>query len=85
MAGLEDMIRSSAQGRSIAKPLMMGLLALLASSARKGEEGGSMKQDAQPTAGDGNGGLLGGLGVPKSARTRVSCRRRSNSLIKASC
>ena len=33
MAGLEDLIRSSAPGGSIAKPLMLALLALLASGA----------------------------------------------------
>jgi hypothetical protein len=31
MAGLEDLIRSSAPGGSIGKPLMLALLALLAS------------------------------------------------------
>jgi hypothetical protein len=33
MAGLEDLIRSSAPGGSIGKPLMLALLALLASGA----------------------------------------------------
>jgi uncharacterized protein YidB (DUF937 family) len=64
MAGFEDMIRSSAPGGNIAKPLMLGLLALLASGALfgKGDEGRSAKQDAQPTSDEGAGGLLGGLG-----------------------
>jgi uncharacterized protein YidB (DUF937 family) len=60
MAGLEDVIRSSAPGGNIAKPLMLGLLALLGSGALFG--GGSAKQDAQPTSGESAGGLLGGLG-----------------------
>jgi uncharacterized protein YidB (DUF937 family) len=64
MAGFEDMIRSSAPGGNIAKPLMLGLLALLASGALfgKGDEGRSAKQDAQPMSDEGAGGLLGGLG-----------------------
>ena len=33
MAGLEDIIRSSAPGGNIGKPLMLALLALLASGA----------------------------------------------------
>jgi hypothetical protein len=33
MAGLEDLVRSSAPGGSIGKPLMLALLALLASGA----------------------------------------------------
>src|SRR5215467_14146094 len=60
MAGLEDMIRSSAPGGNIGKPLLLGLLALLGSGALFG--GGSAKQDAQPTSDQGAGGLLGGLG-----------------------
>ena len=64
MAGLEDMIRSSAPGGSIAKPLMLALLALLASGALFG--GGGAKAPAgtgsQPTSDEGGGGLLGGLG-----------------------
>jgi uncharacterized protein YidB (DUF937 family) len=60
MAGLEDMIRSSAPGGNIGKPLLLGLLALLGSGALFG--GGSAKQDARPTSDEGAGGLLGGLG-----------------------
>src|SRR6516164_2447734 len=63
MAGLEDMIRSGAPGGSIGKPLMLALLALLASGALFG---GGAKAPAstgsQPSPGDGGGGLLGGLG-----------------------
>ena len=64
MAGLEDMIRSSAPGGNIAKPLMLSLLALLASGALfgKGDESPSAKQDTRPTSDEGSGGLLGGLG-----------------------
>src|ERR1700730_3454734 len=40
MAGLEDMIRSSAPGGNIAKPLMLALLALLASGGLFGGLGG---------------------------------------------
>ena len=64
MAGLEDMIRSGAPGGSIGKPLMLALLALLASGALFG--GGGAKAPAgtgsQPTSDEGGGGLLGGLG-----------------------
>ena len=61
MAGLEDMIRSSAPGGSIGKPLMLALLALLASGALFGR-GGSSSANTQPTSDTGAGGLLGGLG-----------------------
>ena len=64
MAGLEDMLRSSAPGGNIGKPLMLALLALLASGALFG--GGGAKAPAgtgsQPTSDEGGGGLLGGLG-----------------------
>ena len=40
MAGLEDMLRSSAPGGNIGKPLMLALLALLASGALFGRSGG---------------------------------------------
>ena len=66
MAGLEDMLRSSAPGGNIGKPLMLALLALLASGAlfgRGGEGAGSSPGKAsQPSSDDGGGGLLGGLG-----------------------
>jgi uncharacterized protein YidB (DUF937 family) len=64
MAGLEDMIRSSAPGGNVGKPLMLALLALLASGALfgKGAPAPSAKPAPQPTSDDGPGGLLGGLG-----------------------
>ena len=37
MAGLEDMIRSATPGGNIAKPLLLGLVALLASGALFGK------------------------------------------------
>jgi uncharacterized protein YidB (DUF937 family) len=64
MAGLNDMIRSSAPGGSIAKPLMLALGALLASGVLfggKGQAAGSAS--AQPTTDTSDpGGMLGGLG-----------------------
>ena len=64
MAGLEDLIRSSAPGGSIGKPLLLALLALLASGAlfRGGSTGPAATTGAPPTSGEGAGGLLGGLG-----------------------
>ena len=41
MAGLEDIIRSSAPGGNVGKPLMLALLALLASGALFGGGGSS--------------------------------------------
>ena len=64
MAGLEDMLRSSAPGGNVGKPLMLALLALLASGALfgGGRAGRSASTGAQPTSNEGAGGLLGGLG-----------------------
>jgi uncharacterized protein YidB (DUF937 family) len=65
MAGLEDLIRSSAPGGSIAKPLMLALLALLASGAlfRGGGTSAPATTGSNPTSDEGaGGGLLGGLG-----------------------
>ena len=64
MAGLEDMLRSSAPGGNIGKPLMLALLALLASGALVGRGGATSPASApaQPKADEGGGGLLGGLG-----------------------
>jgi uncharacterized protein YidB (DUF937 family) len=63
MAGLEDLIRSSAPGGSIGKPLML-LLALLASGVlfRGGGTSAPTTTGSQPTSGEAAGGLLGGLG-----------------------
>jgi uncharacterized protein YidB (DUF937 family) len=63
MAGLEDIIRSSAPGGNIGKPLMLALLALLASGALFGGGGAGRPAStgAQPSD-EGGGGLLGGLG-----------------------
>ncbi|SRR5579871_261163 len=64
MAGLEDMIRSSVPDGNIGKPLMLALVALLASGALfgKGDAGPSTKPGSQSSADEGAGGLLGGLG-----------------------
>src|SRR6476646_10241375 len=64
MAGLEDLIRSSAPGGSIGTPLLLALLALLASGAlfRGGGAGPAATAGSPPTSGEGAGGLLGGLG-----------------------
>ena len=60
MASLEDTIRSAVPGGSLGKPLMLALMALLASGALfRGGGGGAAAP--QPTSG-GAGGLLGGLG-----------------------
>ena len=45
MAGLEDMIRSSAPGGNVGKPLMLALLALLASGALFRSGGGERPAD----------------------------------------
>jgi uncharacterized protein YidB (DUF937 family) len=64
MAGLEDMIRSSAPGGNVGKPLMLALFALLASGALFRSGGGERPADTppQPKSDEGAGGLLGGLG-----------------------
>ena len=64
MAGLENMIRSSAPGGNIGKPLMIALGALLASGAlfRGSGAGQTASAGPQPTSDEGAGGLLGGLG-----------------------
>jgi uncharacterized protein YidB (DUF937 family) len=64
MAGLEDMVRSSAPGGNIAKPLMIALGALLASGVlfRGGGAGQPAAAGSHPTSNEGAGGLLGGLG-----------------------
>jgi uncharacterized protein YidB (DUF937 family) len=64
MAGLEDMVRSSAPGGNIGKPLMIALGALLASGVlfRGGGTGQPATAGSQLTSNEGAGGLLGGLG-----------------------
>lgn len=64
MAGLEDIIRSSAPGGNVGKPLLLALLALFASGALFGGGGASAPagQGSRPTSDEGAGGLLGGLG-----------------------
>jgi uncharacterized protein YidB (DUF937 family) len=62
MAGLEDMIRSSAPGGNIGKPLMLALLALFASGALFRGSGTTAETPKQPASDQGAGGLLGGLG-----------------------
>jgi uncharacterized protein YidB (DUF937 family) len=64
MTSLEDTIKSAVPGGDIGKPLMLALGALLASGALfKGAGAGSGTDSAAPpAAGQGTGGLLGGLG-----------------------
>jgi uncharacterized protein YidB (DUF937 family) len=63
MSNLEDMINSAVPGGSIAKPLMLALLGLLASGSLFGSGGGgSADTPAQQKSDEGVGGLLGGLG-----------------------
>jgi uncharacterized protein YidB (DUF937 family) len=64
MAEFEDTIRKAVPGGNIAKPLMLALLALLASGVLFGKRdaGPSAGTGAQPTPDQGTGGLLGGLG-----------------------
>ena len=64
MAGLEDMLRKAAPGGNMSKPLMLALMALLASGAlsRKGDAVSPTTTPAQPTPDEGAGGVLGGLG-----------------------
>src|SRR5262249_13890740 len=63
MANPEDAIRSAVPG-GIAKPLMLAVLALLASGALFGGGGkeSSATKGPQPTPDEGAGSLLGGLG-----------------------
>jgi uncharacterized protein YidB (DUF937 family) len=64
MAGLEDTLRRAAPGGNIGKPLMLALLALLASGAlfSKRDAAPSASTGTQPTSDQSVGGLLGGLG-----------------------
>ena len=57
MPGLEDMFRSAVPGGKIGKPLMLALLALLASGALFGGGAGrSASAPSQPKADEGAGG-----------------------------
>jgi uncharacterized protein YidB (DUF937 family) len=64
MSGFEDMVRSTAPGGNIGKPLMIALGALLASGAlfRAGAAGQTSAAGSQPASDEGAGGVLGGLG-----------------------
>jgi hypothetical protein len=64
MAGLEDIIGSSAPGGNGGKPLMLALLALPASRALFGGGGAGCPASTgvQPSSDEGGGNLLGGLG-----------------------
>jgi len=63
MASSEDVVRSAVPG-GIGKPLILALLALLASGALfgRGSQEGSATKGAQAAPEEGGGGLLGGLG-----------------------
>jgi uncharacterized protein YidB (DUF937 family) len=63
MASSEDVVRAAVPG-GIGRPLIVALLALLASGALFGgrSTGGSATKGAQATPDEGAGGLLGGLG-----------------------
>jgi uncharacterized protein YidB (DUF937 family) len=63
MASSEDVIRSAVPG-GIAKPLILALLALLASGALfgRGSTEGSPTKGSKATSDEGTGGLLAGLG-----------------------
>ena len=64
MAGFDDIIRSAVPGGNVGKPLMLALLALLASGAlfRGGGSAPAAGTGSQPGSDEGAGGLLGGLG-----------------------
>jgi uncharacterized protein YidB (DUF937 family) len=64
MAGLEETLRKAAPGGNIGKPLMLALLALLASGVLSGKRDAapSTTTAAKPASDQDAGGLLGGLG-----------------------
>jgi uncharacterized protein YidB (DUF937 family) len=63
MAGMEDMVRKAFPGGNVSKPLMLALLALLASGALSRKSASPTAGAAvQPSSDEGAGGLLGGLG-----------------------
>ena len=63
MASSEDVIQKAVPG-GIGKPLILALLALLASGTLfgRGSKEGSATKGSQPAADEGHGGLLEGLG-----------------------
>jgi uncharacterized protein YidB (DUF937 family) len=63
MAGMEDTLRNAVPGGSVSKPLMLALLALLASGVLFGKrDKAPAGAGTQPTSDQSDGGLLGGLG-----------------------
>jgi len=64
MASLNDTIRSAVPGGNVGKPLMLALVALLASGAlfKGGGAGSSTSSVSQQPPNEGAGGLLSGLG-----------------------
>jgi uncharacterized protein YidB (DUF937 family) len=62
MASLEDTIQSAVPGGNVGKPLMLALVALLASGALFRGGGAGASTGSQATSPEGAGGLLGGLG-----------------------
>lgn len=62
--GFEDVVRSATPGGNVGKPLMLAVLALLASGTlfRGGTAEQPSSAGAQPTPNPGPGGLLAGLG-----------------------
>jgi uncharacterized protein YidB (DUF937 family) len=73
MASLEDTIHSAVPGGSVGKPLMLALLALLASGAlfRGGGAGATTSAGPEPTSKEGAGGVLGGRIVGQITKGRI--------------
>jgi len=83
MADLENMIRSSVPGGNIGKPLMLAVLALLASGTLFGSGGAGRPAgtSTQPTSEGGGGGLLGGLGGLLDKLTKGGLGEAGNSWV----
>lgn len=81
MASLEDTIRSAAPGGNIGKPLLIALLALLASGALFKNRAPTPPAGAQPASDEGTGGLLGGLGGLLATLERGGLGNATNSWI----
>ncbi len=63
MGFLDDVVNKSVpQGSSLAKPLMLAFVALLASGALTRKQAATQAPGASPASGADAGGLLGGLG-----------------------